>query len=528
MCLFASRLRSQFAPISPSDPRLLLPPPEDLNPWQTPLLLLSLVLVCLGSPNRLLHHYLAALIGIAPLFYLIWDRPFWKQVRISFRIWFPFCVFVFFLDVYSVREVVTVWEVVGGVVVAPLLPLFYISATVLSLRLTRSCQTWIRPLAMAAVWTSLDGCLGLIKFPIPFHWGSLLFDWPLGIQIADITGIWGVTFFAILINASLAAVWKQGLRGSQGWGIAISTLAITASVLGYGRIQLQTYDDLCSQPGIQTYQVAAVQPVAWLEGDRSWAYRSQRYRALQDLTVEGIQAGADLILWPEGGVRARLRDTPLETYIIDPLIPHLTPGRQLIVGATEPDPRTLDLPDDQMKFINSALLYNAAGQVTERYGKQWIFFYFESARYIPSPEGYQPLQGGDTLGLLGLMICLESVLPGPSRALVQHGAQSLLVISDDSWFGNSNWPILHANLSIFRAIETRRSFVFVNNTGGNLVIDPSGRIQVAGAVFEPGVIVGTMLLQDRMTFYTWAGDWFSWLTIMILIRLIVTRPQPHH
>jgi apolipoprotein N-acyltransferase len=133
---------------------------------------------------------------------------------------------------------------------------------------------------------------------------------------------------------------------------------------------------------------------------------------------------------------------------------------------------------------------------------------------VPSPDGYRPLNGGTVLGSLGVMICLESVLPHPSRELVRRGAQSLLVISDDSWFGNSNWPMLHGNLSIFRAIENRRSFLFVNNTGGNLIVDPSGRVQQAGQIFETDVVVGTMKRSNTLTFFNRAGDWFAWLTIL--------------
>ena len=182
-----------------------------------------ILVLCIGSPNRILHHYLAALVGLAPVFWICWDRPFWQQVRIAFVIWFCFCAYVFTPDLLSVK-VLRPWEILGGIVVAPLMPLFYVTATILSLRLTACLSSPWRALGIATVWTGLDGLMGLIWFPIPFHWGSLLFDWPLGIQIADLTGIWGVTWVAVLINAGLAVMLRQGLRSRPGQRTLLTTL----------------------------------------------------------------------------------------------------------------------------------------------------------------------------------------------------------------------------------------------------------------------------------------------------------------
>jgi len=110
-------------------------------------------------------------------------------------------------------------------------------------------------------------------------------------------------------------------------------------------------------------------------------------------------------------------------------------------------------------------------------------------------------------------------LPAPSRTLTRRGAESLIVISDDSWFGNSHWPMLHGQLSVFRAVENRRGVVFVNNTGGNLVVDPSGRLQQVGPIFQRGVITGEVKRRSETTFYNRAGDWLAWLTLGLSLGL---------
>ncbi|MDX2271067.1 MAG: apolipoprotein N-acyltransferase [Cyanobacteriota bacterium] len=471
------------------------------------LLVLSIVLLCLGSPNRWIHWFPGALLGIAILFLVIWQMPFWAKVRYSFGVWFLFCLFLFLPDLTSVK-VLGVREIIGGILIAPVLPIFYLAATVLSLEFTKKCPLGIRPLAMATVWTALDGWLGLIWFPIPFHWGSLLYDWPLGIQIADLSGIWGVTFFAVLVNASLASLvvgFLQGLRGIR-WvsGILIS---FTVAVVGYGSVQLWHYD----RPSESLIQVGTVQPMAWFETeDRSWTYREQRYKDLLKLSQQGVAQGAELIIWPEGALRAKLVNTPLEPYLLNQLKPILSPSGSWITGAAEPDPRYSQLSEPEQKLNNAALLYDATGQLQDRFGKQWLFPFFETQRYIPSVAGYQPMRGS---AAWGVMICLESVLPSPSRQLVKNGAQVLIAISDDSWFGNSHWPKLHGILSVFRAIENRRSFIFVNNTGGNLIVDPSGRIQQQGEIFQRDVVVGQVVARDEITLFNQVGE--GWILLAL-------------
>ncbi len=483
-------------------------------PREVGILGLVVLLLCLGSPNRLLHWSPAALTGIALLWGVCWHLPFRAQLGRVFGVWVVMNAFIFLPDLLSV-EVLRPWEIIGGIVVAPLIPLFYTTATLSSVWLTRGIPVWLRPLGMAAVWTAWDSLMGVLWFPIPFHWGSLLFDWPLAIQIADITSIWGVTFFAVLVNALIVVAVKE-------WPLArpVQTLLPSGGIVGlvlvYGVIQLSHYDALMASqlgdPAAGAFRVGAVQQVAWLETDRSWGYRAARYQELFDLSRQGVAEGAELILWPEGVLRAQFANTSLEPYILNPMRQILPRQGGLLLGTTEPDPRTAAAPPDQQQFINSALLYDAQGSLIDRFGKQWIFPYFESQRYTPSPDGYRPLYLPQ-FGHLGVNICLESVLPGPSRQLVRAGATSLLTISDDSWFGNSNWPMLHGQLSVFRAVENRRSTVFVNNTGGNLIINPNGRIQQRGEIFERSVVVGTMLPQAQITLATRWGDWFAWLCL---------------
>ncbi len=208
------------------------------------------------------------------------------------------------------------------------------------------------------------------------------------------------------------------------------------------------------------------------------------------------------MIWPEGSLRAPLRDTALEPFLLGPMMDLLPDTGGLLLGTTEPVPRSeaidldLDQAPDPHRHYNAALLYNGHGDLIGRSGKRWIFPLFESRRHRPYGSTYRPILSPE-FGSLGVMICLESVLPGPSRQLVQAGAESLIVLADDSSFGRSNWVALHGALSVFRAVENRRSLVFVNNTGQSLIVDPTGRIQSQGPLFEPAALGGQVVRLDH-------------------------------
>ena len=477
------------------------------------LILGAIAAIAIGAPNRVVHWYPAALVGLAPLFYLCWRRTICQQLKYCTAICLGFCALVFLPDPLSVKAL-TPAEIIGGIAVSPLVPLYFIAASLLSLQLSRHTPAWFRPIAIALVWTGFDGLFAVLEFPLPLHYGACLFDFPTAIQIADIASIWGVTFLAVLTNATVAAVCIS--FGTRRWWqpLACPTLIWTATVF-YGSHQIAAYGSPTFGNSSAGFTIGTVQQVAWLEDDRRWSYKENRYRELQDFTQAAIGAGAELVVWPEGAMRAQVAGSALEELYVQPMSSLLPEGGGLLVGSSElAEPNADGVAWDAQKFINTALLYNSEGRIRDRYGKQWLFRYFETSRFIPSREGYRPIDGGDRLGALGTQICLESVMPKASRELVRGGAESLIAISDDSWFGRSNWPILHGILSVFRAIENRRSFAFVNNTGGNLIVMPSGAIAAWGELWEKGQISGPTIVNSEQTVANRYGDWLVWMCLI--------------
>ncbi len=476
--------------------------------WSPSLLLsgCSVFLISWAAPNRWLHWHGAAWIALVPLLLLCWGKGSpWHQVKILLGIWGPASVFIFWPDFLAVQWLSWL-EITVGWLILLLIPLGWVLMAWISMGISCGVPPGFRPLCLASAWVSCDVLLGLCRCPIPLHWGVTLYDWPPGLQIADLLGIWGVTWLIVYVNGLMALLILEGPRPDLR-PLVLGSILLGVGIGGYSHLRLQQLTTILP---LQTdLRVAALQPVGWLERDRSWPYREQQYQVLHDLSLQGIREGASLIIWPEGALRARLLGTDLEPYLITPVTQALPAQGGLITGSAEPAPDLQAEETVKGSNYNAALLFNARSELEAWYGKQWIFPLFEAKRFRSAPGGYQPLQS-PSLGPLGVLICLESVLPHPSRVLVKRGAEVLVVIADDSSFGHSHWPRLHAAFAVFRAVENRRSVVFANNTGSNLIVDPTGKIQHLAPVFQPQVLVGDVWRWQGMTPFTVGGEGFAW------------------
>jgi apolipoprotein N-acyltransferase len=124
---------------------------------------------------------------------------------------------------------------------------------------------------------------------------------------------------------------------------------------------------------------------------------------------------------------------------------------------------------------------------------------------------------------VGTFICYESVFPNEIRQFAANGANVLVNISNDGWFGNTAAPEQHLNQARMRAIENNRWILRATNTGITAAIDPYGRVvarvprNIRTALQAPyGVVQGA-------TFYTRQGDWFAYACAIISIAVLVTR-----
>ena len=389
---------------------------------------------------------------------------------------------------------------------------------------------WFAP----ALWTALELGQTHILFG-GFPWellGYSLYRFPLFLQAADLTGVYGVSFLIVLINAAfyLFLFPRQG-----GWGFPrFRPLAVTALLLlvwlGYGYHRLGSLaEQIAAAPKLQ---VAVVQGNI-KQGDK-WNPQIvkdtlERYRRL----TSQIQ-GARLIIWPETAAPFFFRPPSDLSQHLE-AIARESRGRLLFGSlAFENNP-------SGERFFNSAYLLDFQGKEAGRYDKthlvpfgeyvplQRLLFFIP--KLVPVIGDFATGPAGATLplpeGKVGPLICFESIFPGLSRAHVQNGSQLLVNITNDAWFGKTAAAYQHMSMAVLRAVENRVSLARAANTGVSAFIGPDGRILWGSDLFVEAAHSLAVHWLSGGSFYSRFGDAFAWVCILLavlgLVRCLTRR-----
>ena len=127
----------------------------------------------------------------------------------------------------------------------------------------------------------------------------------------------------------------------------------------------------------------------------------------------------------------------------------------------------------------------------------------------------------------GVTICWENLFPDFVRQFVKNGAQFMVNITNEAWFGKGSAPYQFLSMNVFRAVENRVYVVRCANTGISCFIDPYGRIidrvkdDTGEDVFVRGVLTGSIIPLDSKTFYTSHGDWFAWTSMACSVGFLL-------
>ncbi|MGB6333769.1 MAG: apolipoprotein N-acyltransferase [Candidatus Sulfotelmatobacter sp.] len=358
-------------------------------------------------------------------------------------------------------------------------------------------------------------------------------------RITTWTGVYGVSFEIMLVNVAVAAAFLV-LRKKRST-LLVAALA-AAAVLQAGR--------LVDAPAIPADR-AALLVQENIPVDETWTRDTfeRTLRELTDLSVKDFRVkgdastvsdasnskpgGIDLIVWPE---------SPAPFFTSDPLFrePVSQMAREthswVVTGAIGTAPAAQSAGPASQVF-NSAALISPAGDWTARYDKVHLVPFGE---YLPFPKLFAfaggltkevgefeagtsrtPLDAGGTK--LGVFICYESVFPGEVRQFADQGAQVLVNISNDGWYGDSGAYAQHLNQTRMRAIENDRWILSATDTGVTASIDPYGRTVARLPRKERAALVAPYALTSVTTFYTRHGDWFAWLCAIISAGALITR-----
>jgi len=134
-------------------------------------------------------------------------------------------------------------------------------------------------------------------------------------------------------------------------------------------------------------------------------------------------------------------------------------------------------------------------------------------------SSYEPLQAGNIMA--GVLICFESIFPEISRREVEAGSNLLVNLTNDAWYGRSSAPYHSLAMSVFRAVETRRSLVRAANTGISGFVEPTGTIRAQSQLFVSAALTETMVLSDEQTIFTRGGHWFGAFCLAMILPLLL-------
>ncbi len=385
---------------------------------------------------------------------------------------------------------------------------------------------WLLP----ALWVLMEWARtqGMFAFP----WGTLGYAW-LGtpiVQLADIAGVYGLSLFTLVLVSILASLfvhkpYASNLGNSTNralWRPLLSVLVLVTIAISYGSLRLAN-NNIEANQSLALLVQGNTDPLARALGTES---DLEIYTRLTNSAFKSaaLAKNIDLAIWPEGAVLGSNLADPSESEFARKLIQE-SAGDAIVVtggGAYEQD-----------NNFNSAFSL-AEGEVVDRYDKVYLVPFGESFPFIqPLKAVYKevfswfglPLLSSRTsgkevrplttpLGEVATYICYESVFPHVPRAMVKGGAEVLINISNDAWFGKGRGAKQHFLMGSMRAIETRRYLLRVGNDGITALVNPVGNVVTELERGVEGYLLVDFSLKDDLTPYMRYGD------LLVLIMLI--------
>jgi apolipoprotein N-acyltransferase len=349
------------------------------------------------------------------------------------------------------------------------------------------------------------------------------------VQIADVTGVYGVSFTVAAVNAAFAELWLAARPNGRSIHAALAGCgiagAIVALVVLYGLVRLH---DLTAVRPERSTAIAIVQ--ANLDFGSQWReeFYGRNLDAYARLTAEALRVHRPrLVFWPEGALTFFLVDQPMYRRVIGAV---LTPaGAQLVTGG----PRTAAA--SPAVYYNSAFLLSPDGEVVAWYDKEHLlpfaeYFPVSTLDYLrrkfakvreftPGPPT-RPLP--TAAGFAGVIICNEALFPEPAAARVRAGAGYLVNLANDSWVSDSKFGQQVFDMVSLRAIEQRRMLVRASTSGPSAIIDTAGRVLTRSEPFTANVIAGRIESGSTLTPYGRFGDAFAVCCALVALARCVT------
>jgi apolipoprotein N-acyltransferase len=514
--------------------------------------------------------YSLAYVAFIPLFYLFAHFGSYNQIaKYSYLFLLVFHILtVYWTGGYTVGK--DIWMMTAGAAVIFIHPMLFLPFILASFFVRKRLGLVPGLIAFALFWTSFEylHSLGEYSFPWLTIGNSQAYDLNR-IQIIEYSSIYGLTLLIFAFNIlAFLLLWKIAINNWKLRSRSVSVVLILLAVLYFGPVLYGKW--IIKKESIEsgkTVCVGVIQPNfdpwdKWGGGSKEkWDSYFYQFNMYIEETKSLARYKPDIIIWPETAIPFHILLPRYLTYLstlqllVDTLqlpiftgLPTIEYFDSLNAPATA---QRISGTDIFAESYNSAIFIQPKCMLGPIHKKSILVPFAER---IPYAETFrfliEPLKwnvgisswgkGEDTLtytlplnnrsiSKFSGMICYESVYPDYVREFVKRGAEFLVVITNDSWWGNTSGVYQHASFASLRAVETRRWVVQCANGGISMIVDPTGTTRLATSLYSKTRFVSDIYLRSEMTFYVKHGDFVAQLcltaSVMILIAAVIQKKK---
>ncbi|MBN2736331.1 MAG: apolipoprotein N-acyltransferase [Spirochaetales bacterium] len=506
------------------------------------LLLLGSVFYAFSFPNIITPHFgffPLAFVAFVPVFILV-ERSSWVSIFIYSFIFGFLSYFIF-----------NIWLISFHPLAIYIVPLIYACFYLVLFPLLKAAQKLfpnIGFLLQAIIWVGYEylKTQGFLGYPYGIV-GYTQFLFTPFIQVASLTGVWGVSFMVLLPSAILSRAFSSGFS----WTLAYWSAFLRKNkiiIISYGILFIIVLVFGCVSQ--VDYSISPRVRVALIQqNSEPWKDRYSDYEAALDVLVElseqSLASNPDMIIWSETAFvpavyyHLRYRENrealnvvlKFQDFIKSQRIPY-------VIG--NDDGRKVDAGGAQERRVdyNAAILFED-GEMKQVYRKTHLVPFSENlpfknqlpwlydmlidagSHFWSKGEEYTVFQAAGMS--FSTPICFEDSFGYLNREFILNGADVFVNLTNDSWSMSVAAEVQHMSMALFRTIENRKSMVRSSNGGITCLIDPNGKILKQLPPFVPSYMIADVpVYQGEPTLYTLWGDWFGVLMVLVSLGFLLT------
>jgi len=403
---------------------------------------------------------------------------------------------------------------------------YAILALMLRMMITRSVPT---PVALAVSLVVVEAF-----FPHLFQWLLAMSHWriPLAIQTAEIWGAAGISAVLAMVNGAVfdKIAWDTGWTVKTRRALAWTRIVAVGVclIMVYGAVRIEMVEAVSRN--LPAVKVGIVQPAISIEEKKTPSFAMRNLWLLQSFSSNLEQRGAEIIVWPETSYPFRIPRTQTRDFDgLRKISYHTTVP--IVAGAVSygngeffnstylvTEDERLVGPSDK----NNLVLFGEYNPLYSIVPESLRIKYPALARRGMSPGGAPGILRHGRLSL-GVLNCLEDILASYTARVVRSGANLLVNVTNDAWFGDTAEPYQHLALAVFRAVETRRTLVRSVNTGISAVVDLTGNIVAMSEPYSQDTILLDVRLSNLATPFQATGNVLGWICGAMFLLILALR-----